>query len=284
MTLARTWLVALIAATAVAGTGCAAPRPQAPTGGGAVATPTAPAAETSSPSAQTTGAPLANLTLALTPVVRGLESPVYACGAGDGSGRLFIVEQPGTVRVVRAGALQPGAFLDVSRSISSGGERGLLGLAFAPDYASSGVLYANYTDTSGNTVVARFTADDPASDTPRMTGPVTVLKIAQPYANHNGGCLQFQPGSKRLWVGMGDGGSAGDPGNRAQNPTALLGKMLVLDFAKGSKPAPKIAMRGMRNPWRFSFDGATGDLWIGDVGQNDWEEIDFLPSSALSGA
>ena len=141
----------------------------------------------------------------------------------------------------------------------------------------------NYTDTNGDTTVARFTAKDPASDSPEFSGRSVVLEVAQPYSNHNGGCIVFEPGTERLWVGMGDGGSGGDPQGNAQNPRSLLGKMLVLDFAKGASPAPEIVQTGVRNPWRFSFDRETNALWIGDVGQNEWEEIDFVELAEAAG-
>ncbi len=228
-------------------------------------------------------APLNALELTLQPVVSGLDKPLYVTHAGDGSGRLFVLEQGGRVRVVRDGNLSRGTFLDVSKRISSGGERGLLGLAFSPDYAVSGTFYVNYTDKGGDTVIARFIADDPASDTPNLSGPTAVLRVPQPFANHNGGCIVFEPRTSRLWVGMGDGGSGGDPGDRAQDRGELLGKMLVLDFSKSDTPKPQVIQRGVRNPWRFSFDRATRDLWIGDVGQNAWEEIDFVVLDEVDG-
>jgi len=226
---------------------------------------------------------LAELSIGLEPVARGFDQPLLVTHAGDGSGRLFVVEQSGRVFALRDGIPADKPFLDVSGRISTGGERGLLGMAFAPDYATTGVFYVNYTNRAGDTIVARFAADDPASDTPRLTGPKSVLKIKQPYSNHNGGCLAFEPGSKRLWVGVGDGGSGGDPHGNAQNPKALLGKMLVLDFGKGASPRSEIVQTGVRNPWRFSFDRKTHDLWIGDVGQNAWEEIDVVPLSEAKG-
>lgn len=227
--------------------------------------------------------PLDALEVTLEPVAQGFERPLFVTHAGDGSGRLFVLEQAGRVRVLRDGVLSEGAFLDVGNRISDGGERGLLGLAFAPDFRSSGVFYVNYTDRGDDTVVARFTANDPTSDRPKLSGPTEVLRIEQPFSNHNGGCIVFEPGTERLWVGTGDGGSGGDPGDRAQNPRDLLGKMLVLDFSAGEKPRPRVIQSGVRNPWRFSFDRETRDLWIGDVGQNAWEEIDFVPLAEAAG-
>lgn len=260
--------------------GCAqpsTPTPVAPKPPTVATTTPPPAAEATGPAA------LAALTVALEPIARGLEQPVAVTGSGDGSGRLFVVEQPGRVRVVRDGRVQAGAFLDVSRLISTGGERGLLGIAFSPDFATSGVFYVNYTNTDGNTTVARFTAKNPAEDAGVLSGPDIVTLIRQPFANHNGGCLTFAP-DRTLWVGMGDGGSAGDPNGNGQNPKALLGKMLSLDVVGRTGTArPKIVMSGLRNPWRFSFDRETNDLWIGDVGQNEWEEIDFAADGQYAG-
>lgn len=235
------------------------------------------------PTAATGPKALADVTLGLEPVATGYDSPLQVTGAGDGSGRLFVVEQTGHVHVLRGAAKSAGTFLNLSKKVSTGGERGLLGIAFSPDFASSGRFYVDYTDTGGNTVIARYTAKDPSADSPTLSKATVLLRVRQPYANHNGGGMAFQPGTRKLWVGMGDGGSAGDPGNRAQNTRALLGKILVFDFTKSATPKPSIAIKGVRNPWRFSFDRATRDLWIGDVGQNAWEEIDFLPAGRITG-
>ncbi len=244
---------------------------------------TVPAPDSAAPRAMRAPASLSAIEIALEPVADGFDRPLFVTHAGDGSERLFVVEQGGLVRVVRGKTVSDAPFLDVKGRISDGGERGLLGLAFAPDYATSGTLYVNYTDTQGATVVSRFTSDDPTSDAPQLTGPETILRIAQPYANHNGGCIVFEPGTQRLWLGMGDGGAGGDPESRAQNPQELLGKMLVLDFSAGAKPKPEVVQLGVRNPWRYSFDRETHDLWIGDVGQNAWEEIDFVPLAEAAG-
>lgn len=237
----------------------------------------------------TAPAQLDDLVVTLEPVAKGFSAPLWLTHAGDGSGRLFVVEQGGTVRIISGGAVVKRPYLDISRLVSSGGERGLLGLAFAPDFETSGRLFVNYTDTEGDTVVAAFTADDPASSAPALDGPIPLLKVEQPYANHNGGCIMFGPDG-RLWIGMGDGGSGGDPQGNGQNPRTLLGKMLTVTIATqtpqatSKKPwgAPQIVANGLRNPWRFSFDRETGDLWIGDVGQNEWEEIDVVLHADLS--
>ena len=168
---------------------------------------------------------------------------------------------------------KPGAFLDVRSLVVYGGEQGLLGLAFSPSYARDHTFYVNYTARpDGSTRVVRYRSRNGRA-LPRSAQQI--LRIDQPYANHNGGNLVFGPDG-RLWVGMGDGGSGGDPENRAQNPDSLLGKMLRLDVRRAN-PTPEIFALGLRNPWRFSFDRKTKDLWIGDVGQGSIEEIDHLP-------
>lgn len=251
---------------------------------------------TSTPSG--TRVALDQIDVTLSQVARGFDKPVFLTHAGDGSGRLFVVEQGGRIRVIRDGAVVRGEFLDISDLVSTGGERGLLGLAFSPDYLTSGRFYVNYTDRKGDTVVTRYTVADPASDSPALTGSLSVLKVPQPYGNHNGGCIIFGPDSM-LWVGMGDGGSGGDPEGRAQDPDSLLGKMLRLDVSGNgrARPAsdnpgpvgtsglvPEAYQSGLRNPWRFSFDRENGDLWIGDVGQTAWEEINHVELSSAAGA
>jgi glucose/arabinose dehydrogenase len=219
----------------------------------------------------------------------------------------FVVQQGGRIRVLRGASVLAQDFLDVSASIVAGGEQGLLGLAFPPDAATSRRFFVNFTNRAGDTVVARFrrSADaavaDPASRFDlRWGGATGPAFIAQPFANHNGGNLVFGPDGF-LYIGLGDGGSGGDPGNRAQNPQELLGKMLRIDvsvadsnpggydvpadnpFVRGAPIAarPEIWSVGLRNPWRYSFDdparGGTGALVIGDVGQDRWEEVDFEP-------
>ncbi len=240
-------------------------------------------AGTSAPGTVESGpASLTALSVTLEPVASGFDRPLFVTHAGDGSGRLYVVEQSGRISVVEPGQGRVERLLDISGLVSDGGERGLLGLAFAPDYERSGELYVDYTDTAGATVVARYRADDPASTVPRLSGPEVILRIEQPYANHNGGCIAFDRNGL-LWVGTGDGGSAGDPQDHAQDPRSLLGKILTLDVAR-PKPGPRIAVSGVRNPWRFSFDRKTGDLWVGDVGQNAWEEVDLLRADAIVGA
>jgi glucose/arabinose dehydrogenase len=236
--------------------------------------------------------------------VSGLSQPVGVTHAGDGSGRLFILEQGGRIRIFKNGSLLSTPFLDISGRISSGGEQGLLGLAFPPDYARKGYFYVNYTlpnapGDAGDTVIARFRVSATNPDAADPASEQRILVVAQPFQNHNGGHLAFGPRDGLLYAALGDGGSGGDPGNRAQNPAELLGKVLRLDVETGrpftyTVPAsnpfvgrpgqrPEIWASGLRNPWRFSFDRATGDLFIGDVGQNNFEEIDFQPAASRGG-
>jgi glucose/arabinose dehydrogenase len=290
-------LAVAVAIAATAGCSGATSQTAAPPAAPPSASAPAAAATTPAPPAPATTPPadLAHLKLPLTPLYTGLDHPLYLTHAADGSGRLFVVQQGGRVRVIRSGRLAPsGSYLDVSSLVSAGGERGLLGMAFSPQFARNGHVYLDYTDVDGNTVIARYTADNPASDSPRWATPQVILRVKQPFANHNGGCLQFGPDGY-LWIGMGDGGSAGDPGNRAQNPAVLLGKMLRID-AEGAQAgatyaippgqpvkagwAPEVWMIGVRNPWRYSFDASGGALWIGDVGQDAWEEIDVVSAAA----
>lgn len=236
-------------------------------------------------------------TVALTDRVDGFSRPVHIAGAGDGSNRLFVVEQGGRIRISDHGVVLPTPFLDIRDRISCCGERGLLSVAFPPGYAAKGYFYVDYTDLNGNTVVARYhvSADPNVAD---PSSEQIVLAIAQPYPNHNGGQLAFSPRDGYLYIGMGDGGSGGDPENRAQNPQELLGKILRIDVESGvvpyavpatnpyvSNPAyrPEIWALGVRNPWRFSFDRLTADLTIGDVGQNQYEEVDFQPAASPGG-
>jgi glucose/arabinose dehydrogenase len=234
--------------------------------------------------------------VALTMVATGLQSPTAIVNAGDGSGRLFVLEQPGRIRVVADGRLLSEPFLDLTGRISAGGERGLLGLAFHPDYGENGTFFIDYTDPDGHTVVARYlvSAADPNRADPASASEV--LRVEQPFANHNGGQLGFGPDGY-LYVSLGDGGSAGDPQDNGQNLGTLLGTILRLDVDGASPYAvpadnpfvdregalPEIWAYGLRNPWRFSFDRDTGDLWIADVGQHVWEEINFQPADSAGG-
>ena len=206
-------------------------------------------------------------------VARGLSSPVDVVQAPGEPTRLYVVEQPGVIRVVERGRVRPTPFLDVRSLVVAGGEQGLLGLAFSPGYPRDRTFYVNYTAKGdGSTRIVRYRA---ANGRAQPGSAQEILGVAQPFANHNGGNLEFGPDGK-LWVGLGDGGGGGDPNDNAQNPDTLLGKMFRLDVRQAS-PTPELVGIGLRNPWRYSFDRATGDLWIGDVGQNEIEEIDRLP-------
>lgn len=239
------------------------------------------------------------LGLSLTPVVSGLASPTVIAHAGDGSGRLFVVEQRGTVRIVDSGGgLLPTPFLDISALLLSGGEQGLLGLAFPPGFSSKRYFYVNYTRTpDGATVVSRFSVSA-NPDLADVTSEEVILVVSQPFANHNGGQLAFGPDGL-LYVGLGDGGSGGDPLGNGQNKGTLLGKLLRLDVEAGVAPyrippgnpfvadptaRGEIWALGLRNPWRFSFDRVDGDLYVADVGQSAWEEIDFQAAGTAGGA
>ena len=212
------------------------------------------------------------LRIGLEQVVSGLDDPTALASTPSEPNRLYIVEQPGSVRIVENGELLPDPFLDIRSEVKSGGEQGLLSLAFDPGYESNRLFYVDYTDTNGDTRVVQYEAATSGAVRRRE-----LLFVDQPYANHNGGQLAFGPDG-RLYVGMGDGGAGGDPENRAQNLDERLGKLLSID-PHGSG-GWRIEGYGLRNPWRFSFDRETGDLWIGDVGQGEWEEIDHTPRSS----
>jgi glucose/arabinose dehydrogenase len=215
--------------------------------------------------------------------------PVAIANAHDGSGRLFVVEKAGRIRIIDGSTIVATPFLDI-RSIvgSTGDEQGLLGVAFHPLYSVNGRFFVYYTDKSGNIQISEYHRD-PADANRALTGAIGVLHITHPYTNHNGGTLAFGPDGL-LYIGTGDGGSAGDPGNRAQNKSNLLGKILRININHwasglhysnppsnpfvGTSGDDRVWAYGLRNPWKFSFDRTTGDLWIGDVGQDRYEEID----------
>jgi glucose/arabinose dehydrogenase len=207
--------------------------------------------------------------------------PLAITNAGDGSGRLFVAEQGGAVYIVNGGTVTSTPFLDISGQVSRGGEQGLLGIAFHPDFPGDNRVFVDYTNPAGDTVVSSFEVDAGSPNVVVPGSEVPIITIDQPYANHNGGAINFGPDGY-LYIALGDGGDGGDPGNRAQNKDSLLGKILRLDVSPatgyaipGSNPfGSEIWHFGLRNPFRFSFDRATGDLWIGDVGQNAWEEVD----------
>jgi len=222
-------------------------------------------------------------------IASGFSSPLELKHAGDE--RMFVAERGGQIKILHPdGTINPTPFLNISSIITSGGERGLLGLAFHPDYTNNGHFYVYYTNLSGNTQVSRFTVSsdpdvaDPASE-------LQMLNFNQPFTNHNGGHLAFGPDGM-LYIASGDGGSGGDPQNNSQNLTNLLGKLLRLDvdapapyipadnpFIDNSAARDEIWAYGLRNPWKFAFDPETDDLWIADVGQNAWEEINKEPAT-----
>lgn len=205
-------------------------------------------------------------------VAEGLSQPLFATAPADDS-RLFVVEQTGTVRIVVDGEVLAEPFLDVSSDLVAGGERGLLGLAFHPEYGSNGRFFVNYTDRQGDTQVVEYNvSDDP--DVAAADPVQTLLSVEQPFGNHNGGWIGFGPAGL-LYVGMGDGGSGGDPQGNGQNPDALLGKILTIDVDAGGDP--EMFATGVRNPWRNAFDGE--DFYIADVGQRGWEEISVVSVS-----
>lgn len=228
--------------------------------------------------------------------VSGFSRPVDIVNAGDE--RLFVVEQNGFIRIIDTNdQVLPTPFLNIDPRVNSASnERGLLGLAFHPNYAQNGYFYVNYTNNSGHTHISRFSVNPNDANLADPDSEKILLVVNQPYSNHNAGDLNFGPDGY-LYFGLGDGGAGGDPQNYGQNRQSFLGKMIRIDVDNGDPYAvpptnpfvgstntlPEIWAIGMRNPWRFSFDRLTGDLWIGDVGQDDWEEIDFEPAGSAGG-
>ena len=238
---------------------------------------------------------LAALNIALEPVAGGLRSPIGLAHAGDGSGRLFVLEKAGVIRIIQDGQVLPQPFLDLTDRVgSSGSEQGLLGLAFHPEYASTGFFFVNYTNAAGDTVVSRFrVTEDPNRADP--TSEEVVLTQEQPASNHNGGHLAFGPDGY-LYIGLGDGGGGGDTFGQGQNPHTWLGSMLRIDvnelpysvppdnpFVGSPDGADEVWAYGLRNPWRYSFDRATNNLYIADVGQNMYEEVNVQPAESTGG-
>lgn len=245
-----------------------------------------------------------NFTIALSQVESGLTEPVFLTHAGDGSGRLFVVERAGYIRIIKNGSLLATPYLDIDTLVGSGeSEQGLLSVAFDRDYKTNGVFYVNYTNNSGDTVVARYRVANPAADVAATVAVTPIISIDQPQANHNGGQLQFGPNDNYLYIGMGDGGGSGDddsghaPGGNGQSPGTLLGKILRIHvrgvptytipasnpFTRTAGYKPEIWSLGWRNPWRFSFDRANGDMYVGDVGQGCYEEVSYQPGNSPGG-
>lgn len=222
-------------------------------------------------------------------IASGLNRPVDVQSAFDGSGRLFIIEKNGAIRIYENGQLLEQPFLDIEERVNDdGNEMGLLGLAFHPNYERNGYFYVNYTGRGGDTFISRLQAGGNIAD----AGSESILmKVKQPYSNHNGGAVVFGPDGY-LYLSLGDGGLAGDPHKNGQDTTSLLGKILRIDVNSGDPytiPSDnpfgnEVWAYGLRNPWRISFDRSSGDLWIGDVGQGEWEEIDYLPAGSGGGA
>jgi len=240
--------------------------------------------------------PDGTVSVGLDEVASGLNFPVYLTAPSGDTRRLFIVEKGGAIRIVKDGTLLPTPFLDLTGRVSTGGEQGLLGLAFDPGYAGNGRFVVHYTDVAGNTVVSIFRV---ATDDPDRADPgseTVVLTAEQPFSNHNGGQILFGPDGM-LYIGLGDGGSGGDPGGRGQSLADLLGDILRIDVTSGSgytvppdnpfvgrtDARPEVWSLGLRNPWRFGFDPANGDLYIADVGQEAWEEVDVAPAGEGAG-
>lgn len=282
----RALVVSLAFVMALAATGCASQEPSP--GNGPDSSPaTGPATPGSSPTTSSG-------TAAWPDSIKGFRKPTSIVAPAEGSNLLYVTEQRGIVSLVKDGVRGRTPALDITGDVgSNGAEQGLLCIAFPPDFATKKYAYLDFTDKSGNTRICRVGVDpnDPEKFDPDSLE--TLLLIDQPYSNHNGGQLAFGPDGY-LYIGMGDGGSARDPENRAQNKRQLLGKILRIDtesapnkpgysipkgnpYAVGDSGRPEVWLLGLRNPWRFSFDADTGDLWIADVGQNAWEEIDMLP-------
>ena len=211
-----------------------------------------------------------------TQVATGLNSPVFVTSAPGNANTLYVVERRGTIKIVSGGQIT-GTFLNIRTLVKSGGEQGLLSMAFSPNYATNHLFYVSYTNFDGNSRVAVYRSSNGVGV--RSSGTL-LLKIHQPYPNHNGGQLEFDQRGY-LYVGFGDGGSAGDPEQRAQNMNTRLGKLLRSQTTTPAAGQWQIVGLGLRNPWRFSFDSETNSLWMGDVGQKTWEEVDFRDAASL---
>jgi glucose/arabinose dehydrogenase len=251
---------------------------------------------TGGPPTSASSAP-ASPALAFERIASGFSRPTFVTNAGDGSNRLFVLEKPGSIRIIKDGKVAEQPFLDITSIVrSSGNEQGLLGLAFHPDYERNGRFFVAYTGLDAANTVAEYHVSADASRADPASARV-LFAVPDQFPNHNGGMLAFGPDGY-LYISMGDGGSAGDPNGNGQNLNAMLAKILRIDIDSATKPygIPKdnpfvgrpgaraeVWAYGLRNPWRFSFDRQTGDMWIGDVGQNAYEEVDFQPASSKGG-
>jgi glucose/arabinose dehydrogenase len=293
-------VAAALVATLLAFAGCASPAPSPDLSTGAPATPRppAPTAAPRTPAPGTDRPDLGSVTVTAEEVATGFDQPLWIASSGAGDGRLHVGEQPGRIRILEAdGSIATQPFLDITDRVAAGGERGLLGFAFPPGFGpGNAVVYVHYSNRDGDTTLSAFRLD--AHDVTRLNpaSEVVLLTVDQPYANHNGGWVGFDRDGMLL-LALGDGGSGGDPENRASDTGQLLGKILRLDvtgvaagepyeipadnpFADGASGRPEILHLGLRNPFRASIDPLTGDLWIGDVGQSEWEEVDIAPAGS----
>jgi glucose/arabinose dehydrogenase len=300
----RHGFAAFVAGTALLTAGCLGDQGSpSPTSSEAVTSPSgaAPPAASATPAPTTSTGPSAApfeptvVSVSLEAYVTVPGGPLAITAPHDGSGRLFVATKAGQVRVVRDGVVDPDPMLDITGLVSTGGEQGLLGIAVHPGFPADPRIVVDYTDVNGDTVVASYRLDPADPDRLEPTTPTVILTVDQPYANHNGGAIAFGPDGY-LYIGLGDGGSGGDPHENGEHLDTLLAKILRLDidspggsggayaippgnpFTNVDGARPEIWLTGLRNPWRFSFDRATGDLWIGDVGQGAWEEVDLAPS------
>jgi glucose/arabinose dehydrogenase len=239
--------------------------------------------------------------LVFTPLIKNISDAVDIKNASDSSNRLFIVRQSGIINIYQYGVLSTRPFLDIHDKITYQGEQGLFSLAFHPGYKNNGLFFIWYSDKKGDVTLTRYKASDPGGDVADPYSGVVLFSLSKPggYNNHNGGCLQFGKDGY-LYLTIGDGGGIGDPYNNAQNMQSLFGKMIRLDINVQNAPyyaipvdnpfintpnaRPEIFALGLRNPWRWSFDDLTGDIWFGDVGQDTWEEINFTGYAEAAGA
>lgn len=240
--------------------------------------------------------PTSSSAIATIKVAGNLTQPLHVCSP-PGDDRLFIVEQRGKIKILQHGVVLPTPFLDISAKVDNGTYGGLLGMAFHPNYASNGYFYVNYTNTSGNTRIVRYQVSPSNPNAANPQSETFILSISQPTDIHNGGNLAFGPHDGYLYIAMGDGGPGNDPNERGQNPGTLLGKILRIDVDNGNPYAippdnpfvgvsgyrPEIWAMGVRQPWGLSFDALTHDMWMADVGETEWEEVNFQPASSAGG-